>query len=424
MRLISKSILYLLFISIPILIAAGIFAYYSIYDAVEENTRELLLTDKSRAEKIIDTKSIANRFYLSNDSLSFIEPTQENKFGYKFGQSDNMFSKEEEHYRYNTLTSYYKKGNQNFKIIIWQPAIEEDDLIESLVSTIFIIICTMMLAFFTVSIFISKYTWKPFYTTLNNLKSFRLHENKIIPNIKTNTKEFKDLNKTVSQLSEKMINDFHLQKEFTENASHEMQTPLAVLKAKTETLMQSPRLNENDLQALEVIEHTINKLTSLNKSLLLLAKIENHQYSETSKININVILHKAVKNFEDYFKEKKIEVNIIEHEQVSADMNTSLTEILINNLLQNAVRHNILKGRINIELKSNGLIISNSGKNQALSENQLFMRFKHSGISSDSTGLGLSIIKSICDLYHISIQYSFKDGLHIFTLNLAKSVAF
>lgn len=414
MRLISKTILYLLAISIPILIVAGVFAYFSIYDAVEENTREVLLADKARAEKIISSRPITGRLYLSYDSLSYVEPEADNKFGYTFGQAVNMFAKEEEQYQYNTLSAYYKSGNQNYKIIIWRPAIEEDDLIESLIAMILIVIVTMMLVFFIASIFISKYTWKPFYATLAHLKRFRLNENSPIPITESGTKEFKDLNDTVAALSEKMIKDFQLQKEFTENASHEMQTPLAVIKAKLESLMQSPQLNEKDLHELEGAERAVNKLISLNKSLLLLAKIENHQFSETEGIDVNKVVQRILNDFEDYISQKQITVQLLSDEPIVILANNTLMEILFSNFIQNAIRHNVSGGLIKIEMKQGFMKISNTGSNGPLSKEQLFTRFKHSGTSLDSTGLGLAIVQSICELYNFKLEYRHENNLNSF----------
>ena len=195
-------------------------------------------------------------------------------------------------------------------------------------------------------------------------------------------------------MTDKIHIDYLQQKEFTENASHEMQTPLAVIKANLTQLMQSTTLSESDMNNLQTIENTTKKMASLNKALILLSKIENNQFKENELIPINKIINKVVNNFADLIEVKNIKLKLNLKDELQITINPTLAEILLSNLVQNAIRHNVNGGIINIDLMQNKLIISNSGEALTINSNELFTRFKKNDASKDSLGLGLAIVKS------------------------------
>ena len=223
-------------------------------------------------------------------------------------------------------------------------------------------------------------------------------------------------------MTDKIHIDYLQQKEFTENASHEMQTPLAVIKANLTQLMQSTTLSESDMNNLQTIENTTKKMASLNKALILLSKIENNQFKENELIPINKIINKVVNNFADLIEVKNIKLKLNLKDELQITINPTLAEILLSNLVQNAIRHNVNGGIINIDLMQNKLIISNSGEALTINSNELFTRFKKNDASKDSLGLGLAIVKSICNIYQLNIVYSYSNQLHTFTLNSTKDL--
>ena len=223
-------------------------------------------------------------------------------------------------------------------------------------------------------------------------------------------------------MTDKIHIDYLQQKEFTENASHEMQTPLAVIKANLTQLMQSTTLSESDMNNLQTIENTTKKMASLNKALILLSKIENNQFKENELISVNKIINKVINNFADLIEVKNIKLNLNLKDDLQLTINPTLAEILLSNLVQNAIRHNVNGGIINIDLMQNKLIISNSGEALTINSNGLFTRFKKNDASKDSLGLGLAIVKSICNIYQLNIDYSYSNQLHTFTLNSTKDL--
>jgi signal transduction histidine kinase len=224
--------------------------------------------------------------------------------------------------------------------------------------------------------------------------------------------EFNQLNIVLKKMIQRILKDFTDLKEFTGDISHEIQTPLAVVKSKAELLLQTENLTEKQNQLIiEILEGTTS-LSNLNKTLILLTKIEHHQFPQIQDIEFEkrIIFH--LSNFQDYIDSKQLTVTSKFSESVKLKMNPELADILIINLLKNAIRHNITSGTINIELSSKSLVISNSGAELNENTEKLFQRFTKASKINDSLGLGLALVKKICESYNFKVSYDYKDQLH------------
>lgn len=417
MKLQLKFILYFLLISIPVLFVAGIIAFNMISDAVDENLREEMWNDKIRAERLIDNLIEPHNFYLSADSLSNVEKVQGNDVGYKYLVSIKMDAFAGEHLKYRVLKSYYKASTGNYLIKIMKPALEEDDLIENLISIMLMIFGLLLGVMIIVNFIVSKFLWKPFDKTLQELAKFNVASGQLPQLPSTNTSEFRKLIAELDSMAKKLSNDFRLQKEFTENAAHEIQTPLAIIKAGAEQLMQSPSLGEKELSQLQRIENAAGKLSALNKSLLLLAKIENRQFKENTPNDLERGVKSVLNNLEAFIVDKKINVEFNSNDNAIVNMHPDLFEILLGNLLRNAIRHNCEGGKIAIDIKNGKMIIGNTGNGAMPDAGKLFSRFAKGEASGESTGLGLAIVKSILDTYGYTITYSYINNLHTFEIS-------
>ena len=416
MQLIRKTILFYLLISFPLLLIAGYFSYTLIRSELRDGADEALLEEQFYAKQLINSFDTPHVVYLSLDSLSYINPVNTKPLSDNYSNKLIYDKLEKEELNYRILTSYYQVNHQTYQIIVSKATIEEDELSEGLFSSFVIIIVFMLLSFFLVNFFLSKNLWKPFYKTLNTLNKYDV-KNHVNTNFKVEkTKEFNQLNSALNKMTSKIYDDFLQQKEFIENASHEMQTPLAVVKANLSLLMQSPNLKEEEMNQLQSIENTIKKLASLNKSLLLLSKIENNQFNENTTINLKDKFLQLISNYNDVMQSKHIAVETQFDNDLFIEMNASLADVLLSNLLQNAIRHNKEEGKIVIVIQEKYLSIANTGEPLTISENDLFVRFKKNDASKDSLGLGLSIIKSITSLYKIHISYHYLKKMHTFTL--------
>ncbi|KQO24894.1 histidine kinase [Flavobacterium sp. Leaf82] len=257
--------------------------------------------------------------------------------------------------------------------------------------------------------------WKPFYNTLDQIHEFEIDKNKPPHFVETDIDEFDRLNKSLETLIEKNTAIYKGQREFVENAAHELQTPLALFQNKIDTLFQM-QLNKEQTHVLGALSRDVAKLNRLNKNLLLLSKIEHEIYLEKNTILINEHIDKHLDFFNEQAELKEILINVQISEQLKIIGNPVLTEILINNLVLNAVRHNHDGGSIIIRTMSSELLILNTGVNIPLPIEKLFNRFVKSGASSNGNGLGLAIIKKITELNGWKISYSYNNNIHCFSV--------
>lgn len=264
---------------------------------------------------------------------------------------------------------------------------------------------------------LSKTIWKPFRNTLDKLKNFNLNNQSNIEFEATDTIEFEELNQSLSKLIEHNVSVYKTQKEFTENASHELQTPLAIIKNKLDILLQSEDLTEKQYQIAEDINKALTRSSRINKNLLLLAKIDNSQFDTSEIIDLDMLVQQNVDILEEHFQQKNISVTTHITPEIKVNGNSSLTEILITNLLLNAIRHTQRDGSISIKLKESSFEVANSGI-EKLNSNLLFKRFSRSSTDNNGSGLGLAIIKEICKFQNWTIDYTFENNHHLFLVKL------
>ena len=218
-------------------------------------------------------------------------------------------------------------------------------------------------------------------------------------------------------MTTKLTSDYLSLKEFSENASHEMQTPLAIIQSKLELLFQKQDIGEENLKAVNSAYQAVNRLSKLHHELNLLTRIENQEYRDLESIDLKSFLENQIENFSDILELKNIELNRSIVSDLKVNANTYLLEILFSNLFSNAIKHNLAKaGKINIELKEKTFTISNTGMEPEYALDSLFERFKKGKPGAESTGLGLALVKQICSVHGFNISYSFHNKLHILKL--------
>jgi signal transduction histidine kinase len=291
-----------------------------------------------------------------------------------------------------------------------------DDLINSILLITFITILVMLLVSSAINRILLKRLWRPFYDTLNLLKKFKLDKKQSLKFLPTRIDEFALMNQTLERTTHQARQDYLLLKEFTENASHEIQTPLAIIRSKLDLFIQSENISEDQSKIIQSAYTAVEKLSRLNQSLLLLAKIENNQFAETSMINVEEKIEEKIKAFNELWQSQNISVST-SLENALVNMNPELADILFNNLFGNATRHNIPNGCVRIELSTKQLKITNTSDQRELDRERLFTRFSKAAGGTGYTGLGLSIIKQICDVSGFIVKYSFEKQLHSFVVS-------
>lgn len=294
--------------------------------------------------------------------------------------------------------------------------IESEDLMRATGVIFLAILMILLVGFVLVTRVVSGKLWSPFYQTLHLIEAFDIEQNNKPHFPATKTLEFYKLTQTLERLITENIKAFEREKEFTQNASHELQTPLAVFQSKLDILLQNPDLTKEQAIILQQLYDASARLLRINKNLLLLSKIENKQFSQTEPLYLETMIEEVLPYFEEQAEDKALNIEWQCKEDVSIEANKGLTEILVNNLIMNSIRHNVASGHIHIVLDRNTLIIKNSGIPEPLDEQNIFQRFSRGTRHSHSSGLGLAIVKKIAELNHWQVAYNFENNEHIFSV--------
>jgi len=315
------------------------------------------------------------------------------------------------------LQSIFEHKNQYFQLEIYTSTVEEDDLLEDLLTALVVLYFALVASIILINHFILRKAWRPFYGILNNLKNYKIGGKFQFEKSKTNIKEFDELEDELSAMIARNERIYEQQKQFIGNASHELQTPLAIAGNKLELLLEIEGIDEYKANKILEISEMLNRLKRLNKSLLTISKIENEQFKLVEKVNFNSLIKNALQDFESLIEFRKIEIELNENGNFEFEMNVDLAIILINNLLKNAIVHNPENGFLKIMISSDKISIQNPGE-KPLNPQLIFERFYKNEQNENSTGLGLAIVKSIVKTYpKLSIDYRFEDK-HIFELKV------
>ncbi|MEO6583551.1 MAG: HAMP domain-containing sensor histidine kinase [Ferruginibacter sp.] len=295
--------------------------------------------------------------------------------------------------------------------------VETEDLIKNIVFLFLAIISILLIGLFFITKKLSLNLWKPFYKTLNQIEHFEIDKTNQPQFAKTDIEEFNRLNASIIKLIDKNTAIYKNQKEFIENAAHELQTPLAVFQAKIDTLIQRSDVTQAQSEILSSLNDNVSRLNRLNKNLLLLSKIENDNYGDKQTILLANYIQKNLAFFTEQASAKHLILKVILEDDFKIKSNPVLADILISNLFLNSIKHNIEGGQLGIVIKEGKLLFSNTGHQGPLNTSKLFNRFSKANPSEQGTGLGLSIIKKIADINNWSVSYQFKNDLHCFYIS-------
>lgn len=301
-----------------------------------------------------------------------------------------------------------------------QPSDLEEDIMAGMMIQFALIVVVLSIASVVTMRLVSRRLWTPFYNTMQKVKHYNL--DKEIPQFTaTDVPEFATLNRTLSELMNRNHNTFIGQKEFTQNASHELQTPLAVIQSKLDLLLQED-LNERQMNLVQDMYAAGSRMALLNRNLLLLAKIDNNQYGIDEVVDMHRLLTENIAVCENLYNQVNIACEISNPCLIKA--NSGLVEIMANNLLVNAVRNTSKDGGIRIYCSSERFEIVNTTTGGSLDEAHLFDRFNHScDTANRGNGIGLSLVKAVCSYHGWSIHYSFADREHHFLVTFDKGIA-
>lgn len=318
------------------------------------------------------------------------------------------------------ITIFRTEDERYMELVVYTPTIEKLDLLRAILGWIIFLYVLLLLIILSINIWVFRKNMKPLYVLLKWLDSSQLgKKNEPLENT-TKITEFRKLNAATMAFAERGEKLFEQQKTFIGNASHEMQTPLAICRNRLEMLMEDETLTEHQLNELMKTHQTLENLTRMNRSLLLLCKIENGQFADTRSVCLNDILAHYLDDYKEVYAYRNITVTVTTDSSFCVEMNDSLVSVLVTNLLKNSFVHNIDGGFIYIKITANTFEISNTGE-KPLDRERIFERFYQGQKKEGSTGLGLALVDSICKANHLKIDYTYVENRHIFTISKQNS---
>ena len=408
MKLTTKTSLSFISLSTIFFLIGSVFMYFAVRVILAEDLSSRLYQMQGNFIDNINNKNDINS--ASNQHVFIKESFDINTTQF----SDTVLIENDKYVLYRKICFYHNIHNKIYKVEILQSQAQTDLLIWRIV----ILNVALAMVFFLIIFFLNQISvrrgLKVFYSTVSKLENFNISKPELMYFENAEIDELKKLTEVLKKMSLKISSDFNEQKEYTENVSHEIQTPLAIISSKADELLQSENLKKEEMEQLEIIMNTTTRLAKINQALILLTKIDNRFYTDISVISIDKIIHEKLDFFSDLISEKRIILKTNICNALDFKMNRYLADTLFLNIIKNAIMHNNINGSINIILEGNILQIMNTGP-KLLSKENIFKRFVRSS-NKDSLGIGLSIVKRVCNFYFIDINYSF-DEVHRFNLN-------
>lgn len=382
-------------------------------DALEDYSETIII--RSLAGKELPSKNDG-----TNNSYSIRPITREEAGQYpaiEYYDADIYIKEKEETEPARVLRTIFADKDDNYFLLeVSTPSFEKEDLREAVANWILFLYIVLLVTLLTVSIWVFYRSLRPLYALLHWLDSYlpgKQHEP--VPN-DTHIPEFRRLNEAAAQAVERSEQLFKQQKQFIGNASHELQTPLAVCNNRIEWLLDNTELTEEQMEELFKTKHTLNYIVRLNKSLLFLSRIDNGQFTDSRPVEINSIVKRLLDDYKEIFSHYEAQISLEEQGRLTITMNETLAEALVSNLLKNAFIHNKEQGHVRVTIQTNSLTLANTGQTEPLDSEHIFERFYQGSKKKESTGLGLAIAEAICRQYGLHISYRYQNKEHIFRL--------
>lgn len=399
----------------------GVLFYYAIIDEVVdetddtlENYGEILMESALHDPSILETEGSLMSFY----KFTPISEEEGRHYRQVFYDATVYIELEDEDEPVRVMcTAFRMPDGQYYELKLMISILERDDMVEAMLwylGALFLLflICT------SIGIqLVLKGVFRPLHRLLDWLHC--IQPGKEVPPLDNPTKirEFRQLSDAALDMGNRNYKAYEEQKQFIENASHELQTPLAIVRGKVELLAESEGMTEQQMEQLDEIYATLGRAVKLNKSLLLLSRIENGQYTEMEDVSVDEILDELLPDLMDIYEHKQVRlIRKREEQPFIIRCNHSLAQILVSNLVKNSLLHNREGGELQVLTTPTSLVIKNTG-DVPLDGEKLFRRFYH-GMDGkkDSTGLGLAIARSIALSSSLKLTYEWQDGMHTFRL--------
>jgi len=404
-----------IFATIATFIVGSVAFYGVLYSILRHQLDDTLRSEQQEVTEYVQSHGVLPDFENTRHQWITAQPTTnpvEHKHFNSYIHHDNRDGDDD---WVRQLTFSIKVGSGYYTVSVNRPEAETEDLLKLIIMVTLGMIGLILLVNYFINRRLINRLLKPFYNTVGEIINYRVAFEKPLQLPHSTIDEIDLLNESLNEMAARIYREYFALKSFTENASHEMQTPLAVINGKIEVLLQNEGLNEPGIQQLLAIEQATKKLARLHQSLLLLAKLENRQFTPDEPVNMQQVIESKIDEWQDLIASRGLVVHTACERTIIA-FHPQLAEILLNNILNNALRYTPKGGEIHINLDEACLRISNTAASGPLDTERVFLRFYKTQNAAEGTGLGLAIVKEICSLAGFTIKYAFGGGNHIFSI--------
>ena len=315
---------------------------------------------------------------------------------------------------------FVDKDGRHYEIAVSLPTFEQETLVEHVLVWTVVLFVVLLVAMLVISVLVLNYNMRPFEALLKWMDEYVPGEpGKPVPS-DTDVLEFRKLASVAQQTVERFERQYEERKLFIGNVSHELQTPLAACSNRLELILDRQDLDEETAEELVKLHRSLQHLIRLNRTLLLLTKIENGQFPEVADVDLGRMLSESMQMYDEMYSYKEVTSSFSSTGDLTVSMNEQMASVLVGNLVKNAYVHSPHGGGIKVEVRPDGFTVSNLGT-QALDGSRLFRRFyQPSGRKEGSTGLGLALAYSVCERNGMALAYEYAGGRHQFAVKLKK----
>ena len=423
MKLVYRILLHLLWVLTLLLAGWAALFYFTLIDEVNDEVDNAL---EARAEVIVK-RVLAGR--------ELPEASADGNTGYYLHEVSAEYARGRAHERYTDEEIYIPERDDEeparvlrqtfrdasgrwYELTVMTPSIEKEDLLEAIFYGILYLYLFLLLSVLLVTVVVVNRMMRPLYALLRWLDDYRIGRPNAPLVVETSVTEFRRLNDAAMRSAQRAESSFERQKQFIGNASHEMQTPLAVCRNRLEMLVDDAHaLTGEQLGEIAKVQRTLDYLVRLNRSLLLLSKIDNGQFPEAEEVDVNALVRRTAEDMEEIYAYRSMRFALVDEGPLTARMNPSLAASLVSNLLKNAYVHGDAGGEVTVTVSGDRLSVCNSGAGGPLDAGRIFDRFYQGTKKEGSTGLGLAVVDAVCRLYGLKVSYSYKEGRHCFAVD-------
>ena len=423
MKLVCRILLHLAWALSLLLAAWAVLFYVTMIDEINdemddalEARAEVILTRVLAGRELPAPASEGNNAYFLNEVSAEYAAAQPRE---RYSDEEIFIPERDDEEPARVLRKvFHDRDGRWYELTVMTPTIEKEDLREAILGWIVSLYLFLLGMILLVTVVVLYRTMRPLYALLRWLDGYTVGAQNPPLVVETSVTEFRRLNDAARRYAERAEETFERQKQFIGNASHEMQTPLAVCRNRLEMLVDdAPTLTEEQLGEIAKVQRTLDYLVRLNRSLLLLSKIDNGQFPETEAVDMNALVRRTAEDMEEIYAYRNMRFTLADEGPLTVRMNPSLAGSVVANLVKNAFVHGDAGGEIVVTVAPRRLTVANSGAGGPLDAGHIFDRFYQGAKKEGSTGLGLAVVDAVCRLYGLKIAYSHADGRHCFTVD-------